>query len=211
MYISDKYPRFPKPEGTDGLTIRINKNKVKIFWYCYFEGDDVDEKAFKSTYRKVITKAIKKKWSGTFTVKGIEKVKVQTKIEDSSDGKSHLYAKGQKWSKISFYNKAGVSKVNSPLLIGWSRYNPGNMQLYTGDSRSGSSHRYSSANLKILAAHEFGHILGIQDGYNDKNTRNINSIMCDQWGERNGTRKVTGLDIEKALDAYNTNTAQSWN
>jgi hypothetical protein len=222
MYLSDKYPRFPKAGGTDGLKIKLNKNKVTIYWYCYFAGDNVDEKAFDSTstFRKVITEAIKKKWSGSsFTVKGIKKVNVKTKIEDKSDGKSHIYAKGQNWSAIRFHNKAGIPHVQWPNKNldwhGWTRNNPGDMELYKGDSRADKGHRYSGDSFKVLVAHEFGHILGIADGYNNDSTENINSIMCDQWGSRNkikvNKRKATGLDITKALDAYNTNQVQYWN
>ena len=218
VYLSDKYPNFPKAGETDALRIRIKKNKVNILWNCYFTGDNANEKAFKSTYRKVITKAIEKKWSGTFNVKGVKRVKVKTKVWDKTDGKDHIYATGQKWSKITFKNSAGISQVEWPSKVlwwgGWSRSNPGNMKLFVGDSRNGNSNRYSKDNLKIVAAHEFGHILGIKDGYGSNKTKKINSIMCDQWGSYNNIdqskRKATGKDIEKALDAYNSNKIQSW-
>lgn len=88
--------------------------------------------------------------------------------------------------------------------------------MYAGDDRDKEKedHRYSSDAFDIVIAHEFGHILGIKDGYNDPKTETIDSIMCDQFGNNNdisqADRKATGADIQKALDAYKKNEWQYW-
>jgi hypothetical protein len=62
-----------------------------------------------------------------------------------------------------------------------------------------------------MVAHEFGHIVGTDDGYNSESTKYINSIMCDQDRSnarvKNGWigRKATYKDIQKALSAYKSN------
>jgi hypothetical protein len=64
-----------------------------------------------------------------------------------------------------------------------------------------------------MATHEFGHILGIRDGYNSAKTETTNSIMCDPWEDINkidrAKRKATRKDIAKALNAYKSNKVQS--
>ncbi|MDR2913366.1 MAG: hypothetical protein LBV74_00775, partial [Tannerella sp.] len=153
-YLSDKYPNFPNGTGgTNALRITIKRNTVKILWNCYFTGDNVDKKVMKSTYREIITSAIEKKWSGTFKVKGIKNVKVKTKVWDKSNGKDHIYETGQKWSKITFHREVGVSNVSGTGKFlwwgGWKRNKLGNMNLYIGDKRDGSDHRYSKNQLQI--------------------------------------------------------------
>jgi hypothetical protein len=79
--------------------------------------------------------------------------------------------------------------------------------MYAGDDRTKEKedHRYNSDAFDIVIAHEFGYVLGIKDGYNDSKTETIDSIMCDQFGNKNdipqADRMATGVDIQKALDA----------
>lgn len=60
--------------------------------------------------------------------------------------------------------------------------------------------------FQIIAAHEFGHIVGIADGYGSSTTKNIDSIMCNTWGAGRAKYK----DIQKALLAYKYNKTQHW-
>ena len=83
-----------------------------------------------------------------------------------------------------------------------------NRNMYNGDT-SGTG-IYSAAQFKIVAAHEYGHILGIADGYNNNTYKYYNSIMCDQWSQYNGTGKASSLDIKKAVNAYKTKKWQKW-
>lgn len=40
--------------------------------------------------------------------------------------------------------------------------------------------------------------------------KKYNSIMCDQFGERNGVKRASNDDIEKALNAYKKNKMSKW-
>ncbi len=103
--------------------------------------------------------------------------------------------------KVNIQDKSGISNVKGGLF-GWSPNSPGRITMYTGDSRSTGS--YTADQFKIVSAHEFGHILGIADGYNNETYKYYDSIMCDQWGKYNGTGKASNLDIAKAINAYKT-------
>ncbi len=53
--------------------------------------------------------------------------------------------------------------------------------MYVGDNREEEKekNRFDSASFGIVITHEFGHVLGIKDGYNDSETKYIDSIICD--------------------------------
>ena len=112
---------------------------------------------------------------------------------EKSDGITVIIATGEGLSHVS----------HSKGLDGWSPSNPGKVIMYTNG--------YSADDFKVVAAHEFGHNLGIGDGYNHETYKYYNSIMCDQWGSRNGTRgRASSLDITKAVNAFKTRKHQKW-
>ena len=97
---------------------------------------------------------------------------------------------------------------------------PGEMFLYTGDNyadpngspgnRLGPKVKWSIDEFKRTAAHEFGHVLGIADGfgygYNQETFfGDIIALMSSQWDA-----KATRLDLELALKAHRTNSWQWW-
>ena len=114
----------------------------------------------------------------------------------------------QKFSTVKFFYKDGISNVSGRE----SRKKPGKMTLYK--SYEGNKGIYTEEDLEIVAAHEFGHILGINDGYNNSDTKKIDSIMCDQFGTENNIRysdrKATNIDLEMALQAYKSDQWQYW-
>ncbi|MNW61481.1 hypothetical protein D3C74_395430 [compost metagenome] len=57
----------------------------------------------------------------------------------------------------------------------WSKANPGKVTMYHGDSRSNGD-LYSIGDFKWVSAHEFGHILGVNDAYSSKNSTDGTSI-----------------------------------
>jgi hypothetical protein len=191
---------LPTPGSTDALKITISVNTVYIHWYCNITGDHLSSSVYGNT-RKVIVSAIQGRWSGGYTIAGITGRVVVT-VEDLSDGGSHIYASGQKWSKLYFsYTESKVPHTDWPH--GWSRHDPGAMYLYAREVAGTKD--YSLGWFQIVAAHEFGHILGIKDGYADPATKNINSIMCKE-----ALGFATNKDIQKALTAYKTNKVQRW-
>jgi hypothetical protein len=97
--------------------------------------------------------------------------------------------------------KKDNSYMTKPLF-GWSPNNPGSITMRTGDARTGTV--YTSDQFKWVSAHEFGHILGVGDAYNSKNSTGVTSIFnvfgtCVQQG-----------DIDKVLAAWSTNKWQKW-
>ena len=177
--------------------IQISKNTVVIKWRCYFEGAKFTRSGW--DFKKTMKAGIKCNWNGFYKVKGISNVRVRVLIMESKKG-----------SRVGMYAFAGISSVVAIPM--WSRKNPGTMSMFDGDRRASTrqNHKETLGDFKITAAHEFGHILGIKDGYNGYMTKYINSIMCDPYAERNGSKRASEKDIEKALEAYRTNKMQVW-
>ena len=212
-----------KPKSSDPLKIVIDENTVHITWYVNINGVDKDDyfPGTTMTYGEKMEKSIEEKWSGQYSVSGHD-VEVVTSVVVLNDGNKHNTTKNQKASTINFNNEAGVSHVNShgKTLFwedgSWTKSNPGTITMYAGDDRTKEKedHRYNSDAFDIVIAHEFGHVLGIKDGYNDSKTETIDSIMCDQFGNKNdipqADRMATGVDIQKALDANKKNKWQYW-
>lgn len=74
--------------------------------------------------------------------------------------------------------------------------------MYTGDSRD--SCLYSPNDYMWVSAHEFGHILGVKDAYNSKNSTGITSIYN---GFGTGIQEI---DIDMILKAWNPGKIQTW-
>ncbi len=173
------------------------------------------------TYAEKMEESIEEKWSGDYTVNGHD-VEVVTSVVVLNDGNKHNVSKKQQASTINFVNYADVSNSDphGKFLFwedgSWTKSNPGTITMYAGYDDSGNhpENRYNSNDFDIVIAHEFGQVLGIKDGYKDPETKDIDSIMCDEFGDRNAIkredRKATDLDIEKALNAYKKDKWQYW-
>ena len=85
----------------------------------------------------------------------------------------------------------------------WSNDNRGTINMYLGDSRRG--HWYTRDEFMWVAAHEFGHLMGLADASIDEFTASsIASIMNGFMDD------VTVDDIRKLLEAWNTSNWQVW-
>ena len=84
--------------------------------------------------------------------------------------------------------------------------NPGDIVLYTSDSRNGII--FTSSEFSRVAAHEFGHALGIADGAGFS-AFPVMSIMNESVWDIPGSG-ASRLDLEMALRAHRTNTWQRW-
>jgi len=83
--------------------------------------------------------------------------------------------------------------------------------LYSIDKKN--NHTFDDADFGNIAAHEFGHALGIDDLYNKPKLLNKFSnlevglsLMGHQWL----TVKASNYDMEKALTAFMKNSFQYW-
>ncbi len=161
-------------------------------------------------YITCFRKGIEKYWKGKFEVFGY-KVSLTTDINVKYSKRKTLqrYNPSNRIVVMS-YNSLGVSCVVMSLF-GWRKDRPGSMHLYKGDSRSDGY--YSVDDFERVCAHEFGHILGINDLYNASNKirkkysyKGNYSMMGSQWE----AKSVNNYDVIKALMAYKNNREQGW-
>jgi len=89
--------------------------------------------------------------------------------------------------------------------VEWSKENPGTIHMRTGDSRTEAA--YSGEDYMWVSAHEFIHILGVDDSYNTPYAKENPDFISIT--NKFGT-PVQSDDIAKVLEAYNTNTWQMW-
>lgn len=81
--------------------------------------------------------------------------------------------------------------------------------MYEGDERVGQPDIYSDPHYRFAAAHELGHILGLDDARSGWGT--LDSIMSPghQCGFTNAYSTVTRFDVEALIRAYATNRIQN--
>lgn len=125
-------------------------------------------------------------WFGDFTVFGYD-------IDLTTDV-------GGKWYgiKVKMKDKLGTSNVKLPKS-GWTPTNVGTVTMYRGKKKN-----YSASTFKYVSAHEFGHLLGVDDmptGYNQGYGLSIYD---------NETLYVTDQDIEMVLQAFILGSFVKW-
>lgn len=77
------------------------------------------------------------------------------------------------------------------------------MTLYAGDSRR--QQQYDDERLKWVSAHEFGHILGVDDYYTKYPDDDSFTSIFNIFGQ-----PLTGTDIEMVLKAFGNGFASRW-
>jgi hypothetical protein len=142
-----------------------------------------------------IIAGIEEYWSGSFEVFGSKKrLKTYVYKGTSKNGKSLV---------IKTRNKQGVSNVKWRWFnLLWSPQDNGRMTLFKGDSRTKID--YTEQQLKWVAAHEFGHLMGVKDYY-AKYPNSTKDSIFNKFGDT-----VTGNDIEKVLYSFITESIGDW-
>jgi hypothetical protein len=99
---------------------------------------------------------------------------------------------------------------NMRAIFGRSKENPGKVDMYTGYKES--SPTYTQAQYESVAAHEFGHIMGVEDLYNK--SKEIKRKYSPDWNPSIMNQEfyinASDVDIEKVLTAFETNSWQKW-
>ena len=171
---------------TDNVSIRGSFNYRGSPAYTRVPGSENDNPSYGITYSCAFLEGIEEHWSGVFG-----QYEVSTYARYHGDG-----------INVSFKDELGISVMHGGLF-GWSMSSPGRITMYYGDSREGGG-LYSFEDFKWVAAHEFGHILGVGDAYSSKNSTGARSIF-NEFGT-----EVQEDDITMVLNAWNTGKWQRW-
>ena len=169
----------------EAISITVTSTSIMICAYVNVSGP---------ISANLIISGIEETWSGNFDIDGSNKRLITRVITGkSSKGKS---------LKIKTKGKLGVSHVRWGLFGNWSPRRNGKMTLFTGDRRS--NHLYTEQELKWVAAHEFGHLMGVDDYYTKYPNSTKNSIF-NNFGDY-----VTSEDVGKVLYAFINQTKALW-
>lgn len=185
---SEQDDNFPPPvsiyTGPGPVSIVLQDTTIKITAYVDIKGD-LD--------KNTIISGIEEYWSGTYQVHASTLNLVTKVIEGESPTGDAI--------KIRTKQKLGVSHVMWSIF-GWKPSRVGSMTLYAGDSRT--QQLYDDERLKWVSAHEFGHILGVDDYYTKYPSSERISIFNRFWNS------VTGDDIEMVLKAFGRGFPSRW-
>ena len=185
---SEQDDNFPPPvsiyTGPGPVSIVLQDTTIKITAYVDIKGD-LD--------KNTIISGIEEYWSGTYQVHASTLNLVTKVIEAESPTGDAI--------KIRTKQKLGVSHVMWSIF-GWKPSRVGSMTLYAGDSRT--QQLYDDERLKWVSAHEFGHILGVDDYYTKYPSSERISIFNRFWNS------VTGDDIEMVLKAFGRGFPSRW-
>jgi uncharacterized protein YjdB len=200
-------------DSTCPIHISIVNNSVTITAYLAISGDLADVK-FPDTskkYREYIVDGIKENWKASSLNVFEFEITVTINVIDINDGKLRSISSAQSAVPVYAYNKLGVSEMKGSNS--WSVANPGYFYIYLGDSRSDTPSPYTLAHFKSVAAHEFGHILGMDDLYLKSNSIKEKycydgnwSLMCHQYVAAH----INNFDMQMVLTAFSKNKFQSW-
>ena len=185
---SEQDDNFPPPvsiyTGPGPVSIVLQDTTIKITAYVDIKGD-LD--------KNTIISGIEEYWSGIYQVHASTLNLVTKVIEGESPTGDAI--------KIRTKQKLGVSHVMWSIF-GWKPSRVGSMTLYAGDSRT--QQLYDDERLKWVSAHEFGHILGVDDYYTKYPSSERISIFNRFWNS------VTGDDIEMVLKAFGRGFPSRW-
>lgn len=187
------------------------------------------------TNAEVVARGIQNKWSGFF-----QGTWYDFELGKNINLETTVYSNQLRWQKNlnndkiqeqfiidiggigrSYQNDANLISGISDLLTGdfyfsnWSPGNVGKIKLFSGYRYSDDTkvYNYSPEQLGSVAAHEFGHILGLGDAYGEGSRPEVSretsevplyDIMRNSYGN------VTLNDIEMVWRAWVTNTYQSF-
>ena len=134
------------------------------------------------SYTELFLRGVRYTWSGAFG-----QYSVSTYVGTDPNGVS-----------VTINNQYGVPNVRG----GWAQGDLGAMTMYIGDSRT--SVFYDFERFYWVSGHEFGHILGVGDVYNDPSSKHLTSVF-NQFGT-----PVSELDVTAVIRANSLGVYQKW-
>jgi hypothetical protein len=163
-------------------------NNVTITAYITFKGNYAEKKLDAGyTYGEAAASSIEKKWSGDFMIYGC-KINVATRVFSSSRSPNNVLRPaaggiGQRFLKIKIIGGTIASKImrsherlswtgilkNDETISVWSVAKSSSpIVIYVTENFQGSNpyKLIGKSSFEGLAAHEFGHALGLGDAYN---------------------------------------------
>lgn len=189
VYLENEYNLKNTEWGNQKLKLKVSGNTITITATFNFSGSLKNKKLYGTKYKQLFMDGITEKWNGTFVVFGY-KITLKTSVSSKSSGIS-----------VKMKNSFGISNVTRPAS-GWKPTKVGSVKMYKGYKVKISKWKYNkitytSPEFKSISAHEFGHLLGVDDMYDGYEQVYGPSIYYNK--EYN---YVTGQDIEMVLTAF---------
>ena len=171
------------------------------------------------TYSELASQGIEAEWSGRYWIGG-RWVEVEATAEDWSDVEN----KGnQKVVNVEVNNEPGRAHTTAKYVAGpfgsilydsWSKSKPGNVIMYTQDRAASSP--IGDTYFKGIVAHEFGHIFGLGDAYENKGFLGFDyrppavpgKVHPEDKMNVSRTGTVSVVDISMLLEAQSRNKPQ---
>jgi len=204
-----KYPHINSTSNLNPIYMRIHDNTVTIsvnINTSYSQQNNPQSRQAK--YSALVQEGITQHWSGKYWMDG-RWVTVTTRI-DTDKTRS-----GQKNLDVTINDTLGRASAGIGTPTTWNRSDPKTITLYSGLA---ATHPVNSdSEFKAIAAHEFGHTLGVSDAYKVANNGvwNRNAAPITEVNARDLMRDVytpgvgtTVFVIRMALTAFNTNAFQ---
>ena len=210
-------------EGSEAIQAKINGNTMTIDIYVNFRGD-YNRKLEGQTYASLAKKGFKL-WQGSYkgdkhSFQSDMRFNVKVRIFDIYNGANAK--QGQNYFDFLCISANGRSYTNFGAGL-WSRACLGTRKgaIYNKNHTNGAilmyncykGKNYSLNQYVKVAAHEFGHVIGIGDAY-DKGLKSTAEVPSGKFyisGDIMGTHgKVTPNNIEMMLEAYRTGIYQAF-
>ena len=170
------------------VKLEITGNQISITAYISFNGNYADKKLDNGyTYAEAAAASIETKWSGDFIIYG-RRIHVATRVLSNSCSPNHIlkaasYSRSQRVLKIKIAGGTIASKImrsherlrwsgilkNDESITSWSVAKSSNpIIIYVTENFQGTTpyKLMDKSRFEGLAAHEFGHALGLGDAYN---------------------------------------------